>query len=417
MIAPAARACLRNRTAAQGIRSITTIQRPVATAEPEDPLVNGNHQPLSTNPTVTLSHGQQLSCPLAPRAESCCICTPTCPGLDRSSQPAAISDQILTANSPTPSDFTPVHAASKWIQPPSEPEPQLKVLQPDHAGSLLLAALPPSSHIITGFSTSIGYSSNIISSLSREGGWSESVSRKAAGGPLFFQQYTARDSAGDVLITPKSFGSIDIVSLDGSRELYIRRKNFLAATPHIAVDNRLRAFGLSVDGLFNYKVSGRGQLALQSCGTLYRIHLKSGEQYIVHPSYIVGWDTSVETTPLVAPSTPHVALEQAAKTQAQDATASASASTLASRIGESITGYARAVKHSSVRTVLWVLWAVRARVKAALDGDKGLYRLEGPGDIYISSHAESSSYISKILTTPSLNEDQARAVAEHYKKL
>lgn len=69
-----------------------------------------------------------------------------------------------------------------------------------------------------------------------------------------------------MVIAPKYIGDIAAISMDGGTEYYVRQEAFLAGSPRLSISRSAKTFGLGLDGLFNYRVKGKGTLAITTYG-------------------------------------------------------------------------------------------------------------------------------------------------------
>ena len=129
-----------------------------------------------------------------------------------------------------------------------------------------------------------------------EGGLLGALSRKVlTGEKFFFQTLRATRGAGEVLLAPTVPGDIVILELDGVNEYLVQKDGFLAGADGIKIESRMQSLSrglLGGEGFFILKISGRGQLILNSFGAIHSIDLKPDQEYIVDNSHLVAWTST-----------------------------------------------------------------------------------------------------------------------------
>lgn len=112
------------------------------------------------------------------------------------------------------------------------------------------------------------------------------------------QEYTAT-STGEVLISPTFSGDILAVPMNGNISYRIGSSSFLACSEGVDIStkvNKLKTVFGSGEGLLSMQASGHGYLFVNSCGSIHKIHLEEGQEYIVDNSHLVLWDSSMNFT-------------------------------------------------------------------------------------------------------------------------
>ncbi|MGH7164192.1 MAG: TIGR00266 family protein [Nitrospiraceae bacterium] len=126
-----------------------------------------------------------------------------------------------------------------------------------------------------------------------EGGFLSALSRKVlTGEKFFFQTLRAARGAGEVLLAPTVPGEIVIMELDGVHEYMVQKDGFLAGAEGVKIESRMQSLSrglLGGEGFFILKISGKGQLILNSFGAIHKVELKPDEEYIVDNSHLVAW--------------------------------------------------------------------------------------------------------------------------------
>lgn len=129
----------------------------------------------------------------------------------------------------------------------------------------------------------------------KAGGIGKMFGRWMSGESALLQEYTALDD-GELLLAPTASGDITKIDLDGSKSLRISNGNFLACTEGIDLETKARIKGIlgSGEGIFGLRAKGIGTLFVNSCGSIYKINLAEGQEYIVDSSHLVLWDDDME---------------------------------------------------------------------------------------------------------------------------
>lgn len=126
-----------------------------------------------------------------------------------------------------------------------------------------------------------------------EGGFLSALSRKVlTGEKFFFQTLRAARGAGEVLLAPTVPGEIVLMELDGVHEYMVQKDGFLAGAEGVKIESRMQSLSrglLGGEGFFILKISGKGQLILNSFGAIHKVELRPDEEYIVDNSHLVAW--------------------------------------------------------------------------------------------------------------------------------
>ncbi|MEM9022478.1 MAG: TIGR00266 family protein [Bacteroidota bacterium] len=130
-----------------------------------------------------------------------------------------------------------------------------------------------------------------------EGGLLGGITRMVSGEKFFFQTLTANGADGEVLLAPASPGDITHIAMDGSTTYNVQKDGFLAGSQDLEVSTKMQnlAKGLfSGEGFFIVKVSGTGDLFVNSFGAIHRIDLPAGKDYIVDNGHLVAWADTLQ---------------------------------------------------------------------------------------------------------------------------
>ena len=137
----------------------------------------------------------------------------------------------------------------------------------------------------------VGASPTIDVESKMEGGLLGALSRKLlTGEKFFFQTLRAARGAGEVLLAPTVPGEIVLFDLDGVNEYLVQKDGFLAGAEGIKIESKVQSLSrglLGGEGFFILRISGQGQLVLNSFGAIHKIELKPDEEYIVDNAHLV----------------------------------------------------------------------------------------------------------------------------------
>jgi uncharacterized protein (TIGR00266 family) len=126
-----------------------------------------------------------------------------------------------------------------------------------------------------------------------EGGLLKALSRRVLTGEhFFFQTLRATRGAGEALLAPTVPGDIVLIELDGVHEYLVQKDGFLAGSEQVKIESKMQSLArglLGGEGFFILKISGEGQLILNSFGAIHKVELKPDEEYIVDNSHLVAW--------------------------------------------------------------------------------------------------------------------------------
>ncbi|MCU6790675.1 TIGR00266 family protein [Paenibacillus sp. WQ 127069] len=125
-----------------------------------------------------------------------------------------------------------------------------------------------------------------------DGGLMRGLGRMLSGEKFFFQELSATQGRGEVLLAPAAVGDVQAIELDGSYKLYVQKDGFLAGTNGIQVNtkmqNLMKGF-LSGEGFFIVEISGSGTVFLSSYGAIHAVNLGPGEERIIDNGHLVAW--------------------------------------------------------------------------------------------------------------------------------
>ncbi len=126
-----------------------------------------------------------------------------------------------------------------------------------------------------------------------EGGFLKALSRRVLSGEhFFFQTLRATRGAGEALLAPTVPGDIVVLEMDGVHEYLVQKDGFLAGSEQVTIETKMQSLSrglLGGEGFFILKISGTGQLILNSFGAIHKVELKPDDDYIVDNSHLVAW--------------------------------------------------------------------------------------------------------------------------------
>ncbi|KAJ2031395.1 hypothetical protein GGH92_003533 [Coemansia sp. RSA 2673] len=316
---------------------------------------------------------------------------------------------------------------------PAPVDPRFEIIDSNH-GSLVLARLPPYSQLFAQVGQTLGQSPRAHSRATTKGAAAVAALRPLLGRHAFIQEISTDTHPAEVLLAPKHAGDVVVLGMDGSHDYFVRRGRLLAQTKFLTVST-WQGIGAAFNVLAFDKVSGRGSTVINTFGGLHRLVLKEGEEYLVDPRYVVAWSSTLDVAPQSGrpkPLSPHTAsvqepttkhhadgahratpfiassptldnrISQPAKSPA-DSTQKATAATSSDPAKENKRSVAaklyshslvplwrvlksggRAIVYASANALRVSGWAV-AKTTRTLAGVPDLYRVTGPGDIYVST--------------------------------
>ncbi|KAJ2239479.1 hypothetical protein GGH97_005010 [Coemansia sp. RSA 475] len=312
---------------------------------------------------------------------------------------------------------------------PTQPQPttidaQFTIVDSKH-GSVVHAKLPPYSCVVTRVGQIVGHARGAHVRATTNGSFAVAAFRPLLGRSAFVQQVTTQDQGADVLVAPRRAGDSTVVGLTGTVDYFVRRGCVLAQTKFLNVST-WAGIGNAFHLLAFDKVSGRGSMVINAAGGLHRLVLNKDEEYFVDPRFVVAWsatldvqpqlpaksgqsngvndmknDKGVQPVPFVASSpavsntvsaplkSPAEPIQVAHKSTLRDV------SKLGSRLldytvfpaGRIIANMLRAAAHASTSIVRSTAWATSKSMRT-MAGVPDLYRVTGPGEIYVSSRLQ-----------------------------
>jgi len=109
---------------------------------------------------------------------------------------------------------------------------------------------------------------------------------------FFVNEYCAEKGSGKVGFVPAPVGDIKPLEVKTGKGLILQKSSYVASTKNVHLDTEWQGFkkGLFGQSLFMLKVSGEGQMYVNSFGAMDHHSLKSGESFIVDNYHLVAFD-------------------------------------------------------------------------------------------------------------------------------
>ncbi|KAJ1648198.1 hypothetical protein LPJ64_000459 [Coemansia asiatica] len=178
-------------------------------------------------------------------------------------------------------------------QPPAPADPHFTVISSGF-GSLVMAKMPPHSQFFTRVGLTLGQSPSARSKAVTTG--PTAPLRSLLGRQIFMQEITTDSKSADILLAPKMPGDVAVVGINGSVEFYVRKSCLVARTKFLQVST-WNAIGAKFHALAFDRVAGRGSMVLNTHGGLHRLVLNQDEVYLVDPRYVVAWSSNLKVCP------------------------------------------------------------------------------------------------------------------------
>jgi uncharacterized protein (TIGR00266 family) len=122
----------------------------------------------------------------------------------------------------------------------------------------------------------------------------KAIKRVLSGESFFLNHFTAGPNGGDVWLAPILPGDIMVQQLTGAGSLIVQGGSFLASSPDVNIDMNWQGFKslFSGESIFWLKLSGNGQVVLNSFGAIYSVDVDG--QSIVDSGHIVAFSEGLK---------------------------------------------------------------------------------------------------------------------------
>jgi uncharacterized protein (TIGR00266 family) len=113
---------------------------------------------------------------------------------------------------------------------------------------------------------------------------------------FFVNDYTSTSGQGEVAFVSAPVGDIEILEVKPSQGYIVQKASYIASTSNVNLDVQWQGFtkGLFGQGLFMIKVTGEGQLFINTFGAIDRHTLKPGETMIVDNFHLVAFSDTCQ---------------------------------------------------------------------------------------------------------------------------
>jgi uncharacterized protein (TIGR00266 family) len=124
------------------------------------------------------------------------------------------------------------------------------------------------------------------------GGLGKGVGRMVSGESLFLSEFTAKNQAGQLFLSPGVSGDIQHYFLNGN-SLILQSSGFVASGKNVDLETQFQGFKgvFSGESLFFIKATGIGDLWFSSYGAIMEINVTG--DYVVDTGYIVGFENTL----------------------------------------------------------------------------------------------------------------------------
>jgi len=126
----------------------------------------------------------------------------------------------------------------------------------------------------------------------REKGILGSLGLAIIGGQSFWvNDYTATNGSGEVALVAAPVGDIEMLEVKPGQGYVIQKSAYIASTQNVDLDIKWEGFtkGLFGQGLFMIKVTGNGNLFINTFGAIDKHTLRAGQTLIVDNFHLVGF--------------------------------------------------------------------------------------------------------------------------------
>lgn len=159
--------------------------------------------------------------------------------------------------------------------------------------SLLEVQLLPEESIRAESGAMTYMSSNIdVRTMMREASFIETLGLKILGGQSFFvNEYTAKNGPGTLGLVSAPLGDIAHIPVTLQQGYIIQKSSYVASTRGVSLDIKWQGFtrGIFGQGLFMIKVTGSGDLFINTFGAIEKKTLGPGEELTVDNFHLVAF--------------------------------------------------------------------------------------------------------------------------------
>ena len=136
-----------------------------------------------------------------------------------------------------------------------------------------------------------------VTTRTRERSILSSIGLSILGGQsLFVNDYIASGGPGELGLVAAPVGDIQVMEVEPDQGFIVQRASYLASTENIDLDVKWEGFtkGLFGQGLFMIRVTGSGNLFINTFGAIDRHELGPGEELVVDNFHLVAFSDRCE---------------------------------------------------------------------------------------------------------------------------
>jgi len=113
---------------------------------------------------------------------------------------------------------------------------------------------------------------------------------------LFVNDFIARGGPGQIALAAAPVGDIEVMSVEAGHGFIIQKASYIASTENVELDIKWEGFtkGLFGQGLFMIRVSGQGDLFINTFGAIDKHVLEPGEELVVDNFHLVAFSDSCD---------------------------------------------------------------------------------------------------------------------------
>jgi uncharacterized protein (TIGR00266 family) len=129
----------------------------------------------------------------------------------------------------------------------------------------------------------------------REESFLSALGLKILGGQSFFvNEYTASERSGRVALVSAPLGDMAHLKVSPGNGYIIQKSTYVASTPQVDLDIKWQGFtrGIFGQGLFMIRVTGFGDLFINTFGALEKIELQPNEELVVDNFHLAAFSES-----------------------------------------------------------------------------------------------------------------------------
>jgi len=131
-----------------------------------------------------------------------------------------------------------------------------------------------------------------------QGGFFSSLIRTVANEQSFFRQkVTANRGDGDILLSPKFSGNIEIIDIDNNNQYYLNDGVHLASEATVKMEAKTQSIGKALfggsGGFVITHASGYGKIAVGSYGDIFELEIDEKTPRIIDNNHVIAWSTTL----------------------------------------------------------------------------------------------------------------------------